>query len=173
MLSKKFQWKIKMIVEQDIISRATEIYKPEFRFIRKAELNYPDCNVIFEVKPGLYTKKPLKFASCADIQFCLNQMAYVSWAQILREEKIDVKQTCEDFLRLCEDGMFVMEQNRKNRKPISLDNLIRGKLTLTDYRDMGKMIIGLADFDIENKSCFGSLKVAIINEKDNRKIMYT
>lgn len=154
-----------MIVQEDIIIRATEIYKPEFRVLKKAELSYPKCHVVFQVRPGLYTQKAVKYMSCVDIQFCLNQMAYVSWSQILRERKIDVKQTCEEFLGLREDGMFVMEQQRKNRKPILIDKLIEGKLVLTDYRDMGEMIVALADFDLEDRSCFGSLKVAIKNER--------
>jgi len=150
-----------MIVQEDIIIRATGFYRPEFRFLKKAELNYPECHFVFQVKPGLCTQKAINYMGCVDIQFCLNQMAYVSWAQILREKKIDVKQTCEDFLGLREDGMFVMEQQRRNRKSISLDRLIKGKLKLTDYKDMGERIIALADFDIEGRSCFGSLKVAI------------
>ena len=150
-----------MIVEKDIIIRATGVYKPEFRFLKKAELVYPKCYTFFQVEKALFMQNPHDYMGCADIQICLNQMAYVTWAQILREKKIDVKQTCEEFLGLCEKGMFVMEQQRRNRKSISLDKLIKGELTLTEYRDIGEVIIALADFKLENRSCWGSLKVAI------------
>ena len=167
-----------MKVEKDIIERAREFYKPEFRFIESAELFPPNternrlnCYASFSVTQGLHSTRTYSHLSCPEKQIIITQFAYVAWAQILIERQAEVEQTADEFLALQGDTMFLIDSRIRNRKPILGDRKVSGKIELEGYRESRDAIIILTNFNFENegvdfrnKSCFGNLEFAIVKK---------
>ncbi|MBI2451803.1 hypothetical protein HYV50_01855 [Candidatus Pacearchaeota archaeon] len=150
-----------MKINEENIVKVLEIYKPEQRLLRTADIQYPAITGTFLIGKTYYVNKPLKHATDIEIQLCLNQLAYVGLSEAIRQ-RLDPILDGLNFQDLQEEGMYIIESRKRFRRPIYPNKIISGKLKLKEKRDFNNLLLCEADFSFEDKSCFGSLELAIV-----------
>ncbi len=149
-------------VPQEIIENVLAMYKPEQRILLEADVEYPKSRGKFLIGPTYYVFSPFEHATDIDIQLCLNQLAYVS----LYEGINFGAHPClngKDFFKLQKEGMLIIESRKRFRRAIPTDREITGELTLKELRERQGIIFADAVFQFYNRSCIGSLELAIVD----------
>ena len=91
---------------------------------------------------------------------CISQASYWLIEQFIELGKIDILDV-EGLRNLTLVGRLKMvELNQKLRKEIKLDEIIQGKLTLTNFRP-GKMPLVKMDFDLGERGVIGNLTAVL------------
>lgn len=150
-----------MEIQKKMIDKVLQHYRPNLRMLKSANLEYPTITGKFVIGPTYYYVPRFEHATDIEIQLCLNQMAYAGIAEVIQERRIP-ELSGLDFYELQKESMLVIESQKRFRKPIRTDIEIYGELTLREWRDFGKILISCADFQFENRSCFGSLELALV-----------
>lgn len=149
-----------MRISKHIIDEVLSLYKPEQRVLLVADLEYPIVKGMFLVGPTYYTLFPLKHATDIEIQLCLNQLAYVGIAEAMRQGLISELRGL-DFKALQKENILITESTKRFRKLIPTDREIQGELVVERIKTFGDVLIGLTEFQFENRGCFGNLEFAI------------
>jgi hypothetical protein len=142
-------------------SQILELYKPELRLLKSAQLDYPIIRGSFMVGPTYYSLIPIEHATDIEIQLCLNQLCYWGIQEIV-DRKLINELSDIDCLTLQKEKMVIVESKKRFRRPISSGIIIYGEATLKKLRLYKNVIFIGLDFDFERKSCLGSLELAII-----------
>ncbi len=155
-----------MKIQQESLDLVLALYKPEQRLLRTAAINYPTITGSFLIGHCHYTlDQQLDHATDIEIQLCLNQLAYARVYEAIRLE-LDADLRGLNFKDLQKEGMLIIESRKRFRKQISTDRIMNGSLTMREKRDYKGVLLCWADFNFENRSCFGSLELAIVTEKN-------
>ena len=140
------------------------IYRPEQKVLLEADIDYPKAKGKFRIGPCYYALVDLKHATDIEIQLCLNQLAFVLvYDGIIN--KVHPYLEGKDFEKLQKEGMLIVESRKGFRRPIPTDNEIYGEMTLKDLRERNGVVFANADFQFENRSCFGNLELAIVERR--------
>ncbi len=150
-----------MKIPQETIYGVLKHYSPGCRPLVSAELDYPLVSGKFVIQPTFYHIPRLEHATDIEIQLCLNQLAYAGVSEAIRLKLIPELNGLS-FEEMRKERMLIIESRKRFRRPIKTDVEIRGELNVRDLRDFGNLILGEADFNFENKSCFGSLELVLI-----------
>jgi len=148
-------------ISKQLINEVLSIYKPKFKWLKTAHLEYPSLIGRFSISPGTYTHKPFIHMTDIEAQLCLNQLAYVGLAEAIRT-KIIPKLRGINFKELQYEGMLIIETRKRFRKKIPTNKIIKGEIKVKEWRDDGYILRGFADFQFENRSCFGNLEMALV-----------
>jgi len=148
-------------IAKKLIDNALKHYRPNLRMLKSASIEYPKINGKFFIGPTYYYIPAFKHATDIEIQLCLNQLAYVGIAKIMQEEMVP-ELSGLDFYELQKENMLIIESRKRFDNPIRADAEIDGELTLRRLKNVGSLILGNFDFQFENRSCFGSLELALI-----------
>ena len=70
-----------------------------------------------------------------------------------------------NFKNLQKEGMYIIESNKRFKRQISPNKYITGDITIKNKIKRRGIILINTEFQFENKSCFGSLELAITNKK--------
>lgn len=151
-------------VTNEVREEVLAIYKPEQRILLKVDIEYPKAKGTFRVGPCYYTLEDFKHATDIEIQLCLNQLAYVSVYDGITN-KVHPYLEGKDFKKLQKEGMLIVESRKRFRRPIPTDSEIYGEMTLKDLRERNGVVFANADFQFENRSCFGHLELAIVERR--------
>lgn len=151
-------------VTNEVREEVLAIYRPEQRVLLEAEIEYPEAKGKFRIGPCYYTFVDLKHATDIEIQLCLNQLAFVSVYEGIMN-KVHPYLEGKDFKELQEEGMLIVESRKRFRRPIPTDKEIYGEMTLKDLEERHGVIFANADFQFENRSCFGNLELAIVERR--------
>ena len=149
-------------ISQESIDKVLQIYKLEQRILRAANVEHPRATGKFFIGPCFYTLADFKHATDIEIQLCLNQLAYVAVYEGIENNSHPYLEG-KDFDKLQKEGMLIVESRKRFRRPIPTDKEIRGEMMLKDLRERHGVIFANADFQFENRSCFGSLELAIVD----------
>ena len=144
-----------------MIDNVLKHYRPSLRMLKSADLKYPVVKGEFLIGRTFYYIPALKHATDIEIQLCLNQLAYVGIAKSMEQGLIPELKGL-DFYELQKENMLIIESKKRFRKPIRTDVEIQGEIVLKDWRDFGNLFLANTDFQFENRSCFGSLELALI-----------
>ncbi len=147
----------------EVIESTLRIYKPNKRMLKSASIEYPIVRGIFLIGPCDYVQEGISVNHATDIeiQFCLNQLAYTGVAEAIRRQEIPELRGL-DFSKLQTNNLFIIESKKRFRRPIRTYQEISGELKLKEWRDDGYMYRGWADFQFENRGCFGGLEFALV-----------
>lgn len=151
-------------IDENIIELYLRIYQPEYRFLKKLEIDYPLISGEFILPPTFYTVKELDHLSDVETQFCLNQLAYVGICEAIRKRQIS-KKIGERFGKLPYGRAVIGKSEKRFREKIDPSKKIHGELNIKRIFNLEDKIIALAFFDFEKGKCFGKLNVALIKEE--------
>ena len=140
------------------------VYKPEYRFLKKLEIEYPIISGSFIVSPTFYTLKELDHLSDVETQFCLNQLSYVGISEAIKKGQI-FKEIGAKFRRIPYGRMVIGKSEKKFREKIDPSKEIYGELKVKRIFNLEDSVIAITLFDFEKGKCFGKLNVALIREK--------
>ena len=155
-----------MKIPEEVIN---EVVRPYIcKVLRSASLEYPIIRGSFFIGPTYYYVYPLEHATDIEIQLCLNQLIYASIAEAIRSKLVPELEGL-DFDSLRNEGMLIIESRKRFRRPIRTDKEIQGEIEITRMRDAGRLILAQANFQFENRSCFGSLELALIKPNESLK----
>lgn len=151
------------------IYEVTKNYRPECRFLKSAQIEYPVIQGKFLVGKSFYHVPSLKHATDVEIQLCLNQLAYAGILQLIESQSVQ-ELAGLDFSRLRGEGMLITESKKRFRKPISTGREFSGHLDIEEWRDFGNIVVARTKFDFENRSCFGNLELVLVKPVDERVV---
>jgi hypothetical protein len=155
-------------ISPEVIKNTLAIYKPNKRILREASIEYPTAKGTFLIGPCDYVQEGVSVDHATDIeiQLCLNQLGYVAIAEAIRNKELSELEGL-DFNQLQTNSMFIIESNKKFRKPIRTDKEIYGTLSLKKWKNNGNLYLCWADFQFEDRSCFGGLEFALTKSKQH------
>ncbi|HJX50187.1 MAG TPA: FcoT family thioesterase [Candidatus Nanoarchaeia archaeon] len=151
-------------IDKRKIEEILEIYKPEYCFLKKVEVNYPFFHGVFRTPSTLYTKKPLNHLTDVEVQLCLNQLAYVGFEEVIKEKLIPQLNSL-NFKESQYDEMVIGKSEKKFKEIINPNKEIHGKLKIDKIFNLEGRIIALTSFDFENGKCIGRLNLALIKKE--------
>jgi len=155
-----------MIVPEESIREVLSLYKPEQRILQSANIDYPKIEGHFLIGKTYYTLSPFEHATDIEIQLCLNQLAYVGISETIKLS-LDPLFKGIDFKNLQKEGMYIIESRKRFKRQINPNKEIEGSILIKEKINKMGIIFCYADFQFENKSCFGNLELAVINKVSN------
>ena len=115
-----------MQVPQERLLKVLELYKPECRYLIRADTEHPKANGIFRLGNTYYTSRKLTHITAIEAQLCLNQLCYAAFGEWLPQGRFDQTISFEKFLELMKENMFIVESNIRFRKPIPASEEVNG-----------------------------------------------
>lgn len=144
-------------IPSEDIAKAVSIYRPEWRFVRSAKVEFPNISVLAYVPDTLHTIEPLSHLSGIEAQACINQVAYILGHYAVKNGMIP-EITEEDFFMHAKDHMLIAESFTKikfknpieksinSTTEISIDGKVQG------LRKRGNSYYAFVDFDFSGKA---------------------
>jgi len=157
-----------MEIPPQTIDNVVRPYQVECRVLREARLEYPRIYGKFFIGSTFYHVPTLQHVTDIEIQLCLNQLAYAGIAQAIQYRSIPELDDLS-FEQLRKEGMLIIESRKRFRKQIPTCREISGQMNVNEWRDEAGLIRGWANFQFENRSCFGSLELALVKSNGERK----
>ena len=142
-------------------------YNPQFCFLKELQIDYPKIYGVFRTPPTFYTRKALDHLTEAEIQICLNQLAYVG---IIGAAKMgQIPSLFHTGLKRIPYGDTVIAESKKRfRDRIDPSKDIYGLLRVKRIFTLENSIIALTDFDFEDGKCTGELNVSLVKREQKK-----
>lgn len=157
-------------VSQQIVENAQHAYLREFIWLLEARMDsadrtHPTCHGRFRIPAATYTKAAQRYVGCPEAIVCVNQLAYVAWAELLKEGLVDNGMTVDQFLNLPPGNMNMFDIRRlRFKKALRKDKDFEGTITLDSYRP-GDLTVVVARFDFGQRAFVGEGSFVISNDK--------
>ena len=155
-----------MQIPQPTIDTMLEAYKPECRYLVRAELEYPEATGLFKIPSTFYGNDcTLRHLAAVELVLCYNQLSYVMVAEALRNGQIEQLGTIplEQFKQYqLEDSLIVGIDKLKFRKPVEASEF-PGRITVkrVSPKRNGQLTFFKTEFDFGNRSHTGELNFVI------------
>lgn len=158
-----------MQVSQERLERILEVYKPECRYLKKAELDLLKATGTFEVGDTFYTTEPVEHLAAAEAEICLNQLAYVAFAEwIDRGEFEGIELEFEEFLGLMKEKMYITDLSAKFREPISKDQMFKLEMQFVNEKIIGNARIARLRYSFADGKAAGEIYFALTLDKESQ-----
>ncbi|MBI2449699.1 hypothetical protein HYV49_05375 [Candidatus Pacearchaeota archaeon] len=148
-------------LSQKFVRKLLDIYKPVYRYLRSAEIEFPRARGTFLVPYAEYLNENIGHFTNTEACICLNQLCYVFFAHGVKEG-IWNNINLEEFLSLRNENMFIVSSNYKFRRVINpRETNINGQIELIKLRKCKDFYIAKLDFSFENKVIYGNLELIL------------
>ncbi|MFC1722513.1 FcoT family thioesterase [Nanoarchaeota archaeon] len=151
-----------MKIEQANINRLLSMYIPKHRYLTEFEHTFPTTTGTFKIPNPDYTSLNIHYFTAIEAQYCLNQLGYASlWASLTNKNIPDFPEL--DFRKIQQGKTlaYIQEQDITFRQMISTQTPIEGTLVFQGWFPGKKYHKVICNFDFEEMSCYGRLKIAI------------
>src|SRR3989338_8595631 len=125
-----------MKVPQETIDKVVALYKPNYRYLKEAEMNFPIARARFQLGETEYCET-LQHLTDVEAQLCLNQLSYVFFGQGV----IDKRWKGLDYLELRKENMFVTESHKKFHRETNPMDPFYGQMKLMKIRRHGNVYV--------------------------------
>ncbi len=149
-------------ISKKAIDKVLAMYRPEQRILLEADVEPSKAIGKFFIGPCYYVFDDLDHATDIEIQLCLNQLSYISVYQAINSG-MHPYLNGKNFFELQKNGMVILESRKRFRRPIPKNIEITGELELKDIRERRGIVFASSNFQFEDRSCIGSLELAIID----------
>lgn len=131
-----------------------EMYSSEFMTLTSEDYDKESSVFGFIPKEPPVTKQPIDYLTPRGTHLFISQGAYCLVENLIREGKIEftANELRDLYFKL---RLQLTDFGVKMRRPISLDKLVQGKLSLKKFRP-GKLPVIVINYDIGNKSFRGT-----------------
>jgi hypothetical protein len=153
-----------MQVSQERLERVLgNVYNPECVYLKKADLDLLKATGKFEVGRTFYTKEPLEHLADAEAKICLNQLAYVAFAEwIDRGEFEGINIEFEEYLALMKEKMYIVESSIKFKEPIDTSKPFEIAMQVRRHLQVGKNPLVYLDYKIAGGKAEGKIGLSLV-----------
>jgi len=151
-----------MKVPQEIIDRVVVLYKPNYRYLKEAEVEFPIARGRFQLGETEYCET-LQHMTDIEAQLCLNQLSYLFFGQGVIEKRWEGLEnlTFNEYLELRKENMFVTESHKKFHKETKPRDPFYGQIELLKIKKCGNIYIAKLDFYLNEGACEGELSLVL------------
>lgn len=151
-----------MKIPEKKIERILELYKPECRYLIKAETDFPQAKGVFNAKNAFYTNEIIEHMTSIQAQLCLNQLSYAAFSEWTEKNTpLNLKIDFENYIELMKGNMFIIESKIQFKKQININKHISGKINIVRSKNFRTLHLALLDYELEGGLSSGKLKLAI------------
>lgn len=150
-----------MQVPQERLDNVLEIYKPDWRYLIEANVDYPKAEGKFRISGDAYTTKNVEHMTLLDAGACLNQLCFSAFGEWLSEGRFEETMPFERFLELMKENSFAIDAHIRFRKPIPTNREIQGQVELMKIKKRGGLYLAFLDYNLEQGKSKGSLELAL------------
>lgn len=151
-----------MKIPQETVDRVVELYKPNYRYLKEAEIEFSIIRGRFQLGETEYCET-LQHLTDVEAQLCLNQLSYVFFGQGVIDKRWEGLEdlTFDQYLELRKENMFVTESHKKFHKETSPRDLFYGQMQLMKIRRHGNLYVAKLDFDLNAGALVGELSLVL------------
>jgi hypothetical protein len=150
-----------MKVQQERINSILEIYKPDWRYLVEANVDYPKAIGKFLVYGEAYTTERVEHITVIDAGACLNQLCFSAFGEWFSEGRFERTMSFKKFFKLMKENMFVIDTNTRFRKPIPTNREIYGQVELTKIKKHEGLYLAFLNYNLEQGKSKGNLELAL------------
>ncbi len=150
-------------VPKSTLNRILEIYVPKYRYLKEAEISFPEANGSFSLGDTFYTSTRLRHMTSIEAQLCLNQLCYTAFGEWLTEKdaKINTEISFNKYLELMKENMFIIKSNINFKRQIETNKEIQGKIKVIRTKKFKGLYLAFLDFEFEKGKSEGNLELAL------------
>lgn len=151
-----------MKVSKENIDKILAIYKPNYRFLEDADIEFPYARGKFKLKETEYVET-LKHMTDIEAQLCLNQLSYVFFSQqIIDRRWPDIAGlSLDEYLDLRKENMFIIESKKKFVRETDSISAFFGEIEFLNIKKVRGLYLAALNFGLNDRACYGSLKLAL------------
>lgn len=151
-----------MKVSQELIDKIVQIYKPGYRYLKQAEIDFPVDSGRFQLCTTEYMEA-LQHMTDVEAQLCLNQLCYVFFGQGVLDKRFRGLEnlTFDDYLELRKEGMFIIDSHKKFHRETNISEPFNGQIRLLKVKKHDNIYIAKLDFDLNEGACEGGLSLVL------------
>lgn len=150
-----------MRVSLDMLDKTLSIYKPNYRYLKDAEIDFPRGRGRFHIGETEYVEA-LRHMTDVEAQLCLNQLCYVFFGQAVIENRHGNSGfTFDDYLDSRKDGMFITTSHKTFRRETNPEEPFYGHINLIKARKQGNIYVAKLSFDLNEAACIGELGLVL------------
>jgi hypothetical protein len=150
-----------MQVPQERLTKVLEIYKPDWRFLVEANVDYPKAEGKFKFGDTAYTTQKLEHMTYIEAGFCLNQLCFSAFGEWLPQGRFEEAMPFEKFLELMKENMLAIDAHIRFRKKIPTNREVYGQVELVKMKRHGGLSLAFLNYDLEQGKSKGSLELAL------------
>jgi len=150
-----------MKIPKTTLNNILEVYKPNCRYLKDCEMNFPRAKGIFSIPKSAYVESTGHF-NAAELIICYNQLAYSFFAESSKQGLIKevgiipLNKFKENQLK----NYFIVEMDRiKFRKLINPENF-EGEIELKGIRKLRDILYLKTEYNFGNGSATGKINLA-------------
>ncbi|MEK6951992.1 MAG: FcoT family thioesterase [Nanoarchaeota archaeon] len=151
-----------MKISQELVDKVVAVYKPNYRYLKEADVNFPVARGIFQLGETEYMQT-LQHLTDVEAQLCLNQLSYVFFGNEINAKRWEGLRdlTFDDYLELRKEGMFIVESHKKFHKETNPREPFEGIMRLVRAKKRGNIYLATLDFNLNNGACIGDLSLVL------------
>ena len=151
-----------MKVPKELVDRVVQVYKPNYRYLKSAEVYFPIARGRFQLGETEYMET-LQHMTDVEAQLCLNQLCYVFFGQGVLEKRWEGLEdlTFDDYLELRKEGMFIIGSHKTFKKETNPREPFEGQMQLMKVRRHKNIYVAKLDFDLNYGASVGELSLVL------------
>ena len=151
-----------MKVPQETVDRVVVLYRPNYRYLKEAEIEFPIARGRFQLGETEYCET-LQHLTDVEAQLCLNQLSYVFFGQGIIEKRWEGLEdlTFDEYLELRKENMFVTESHKKFYRETNARDQFYGQMQLMKIRRHGNLYVAKLNFDLNEGASVGQLSLIL------------
>ncbi len=151
-------------VDTEQLEKILAIYEKPYRFLQKAEIDYPVTKGEFLIGKTKYATTPFEHLTAIEAQFCINQLSYVAFAEWICKGRFqELQMSFEEYLGYMGEHMLIARTMTQIefRKKILTDHPIDMTGKLKGVKRQGNLWIAVMDYDFEAGKAKGSMTLVL------------
>lgn len=151
-----------MEVSEEKIAQILEMYKPECKYLVRADVSYPKAEGFFKVENSYYVKDSFEHVTSIEAQLCLNQLSYVAFGEWIMENRFKgLELSFEKYLQLMRENMFIVDSHIKFKKPINHNFPIKGIISVEKVKALDRIYFTLLEYILDGGKSEGTMGFAL------------
>ncbi len=151
-----------MKISQELVDKVLAIYKPNYRYLKEACIDFPVSRGRFQLGETEYVEA-LQHLTDVEAQLCLNQLNYVFFGNEINSKRWqELKDlTFDDYLESRKEGMFIVNSHKIFHKETCTKEPFEGVIRLIRTKKIGSIYLATLDFNLNNGACIGEFSLAL------------
>jgi hypothetical protein len=151
-----------MEVPQEFVDKVVEVYYPNYRYLKSADIDFPIAKGRFQLGQTEYMET-LQHVTDIEAQLCLNQLAYVFFGNEIVNGRWPESGNIsfDKFMALRKENMFIVESKKKFRRETDPRIPFSGHIELKRIKKQRDIYVAKIDFDLNEKACMGELSLVL------------
>jgi hypothetical protein len=138
------------------------VYRQDCIYLKQAELDLLKAEGIFEINSTFYTTKPIGHLTDVEAKICLNQLAYVAFAEWIDMGEFDeMGLSFEIYPDYMQEHMLIFESSIKFKKQIDTTKPFKASMQVREHKQLGDTYFVFLDYSFEDGDVDGKLGISL------------